>query len=464
MTVGALVCAGACGGNGVQGPGGSGGTSVDVMLGGRAWHLGQGEILSEIPLTNGQRAWQVVLTSRDHDRCSLTLSDASTTSDDVAFVMATVPAAVGRYDIATLGVSLRAGFTLDVVAEGSLEVIAIEPRLVTIRIDGKRTISGERLAATFQIDGCGFSGQDLFTLQRCDLPVTPDALQVGRRLQAVSPGGRVVVPMTADTLGVYARRDAGGGACRYELDATYGDGGQLRLPKPYRQAAFDAAERLYVTGDLAFQGPQQPGSLYRITPGMPVVSCRYNQTANAGVTDGAPDDLLVLPDGSAVYLVWRGAEKRLDLASPSVGAADLPCDFIARDPGLALYTDALSADADGLTFVRELGERTRAAVTDFDLVPVRYFGGTPSGLGEQGLTDVTLLARCPAGFCAASARVLKAFGAEGQFRQMIQLQSELSEVATAMHLAHGKSGEGYLRVALGTNYPPVDTVYKLTPR
>jgi hypothetical protein len=457
----AISSTSACGSDGAA-PQAGAGNHVGVSVGGRPWLLSQGEIVFQDALPNGQPGWQVVMSSKEHDRCSLNVDAIVTGDTSAAFMTVSVPVEPGHYDLKALGGAAitNAPLNVDAIPEGSLEVVAVDPATVTLRIEGTEAVSHRVVSQTFVVDSCGYSGQDVVTFERCDLPTADLSSGSFPPFRAVSPAGRVVVPTGNGALSVLARHDDGAGHCQYQLDPAYGTDGVVHLPKPARETAFDAAERLYVTTGLVLQDPQQPGSLFRIAPGPVVSSCRYTGMADANLTDDAPDHLLVLPDGTSAYLAWRGQEWQLDLASPSLGARDLPCDLVARDPMAALYTDALSADASGLIFLRDLNGRRRAAVTDFGLVPQRYFGGTPSGAGEQGFQGVDLFARCPAGFCAAQDGALKVFSADGAFVQMIQLENELGARALATYVVAG-NGDGYLRATLGSDTPATDVVYRL---
>jgi hypothetical protein len=135
-------------------------------------------------------------------------------------------------------------------------------------------------------------------------------------------------------------------------------------------------------------------------------------------------------------------------------------DLARADPGIGRRI--VDADLDGVAIESHVG--TRAAVTNFALVPKRYFGGSPSGLGQQGFTDVKLLARCPAGFCAASRNALKVFDADGQFAQMIQFAAELGAPLEPAFLVEGKEGAGYLRgfLSIAGSTARTDVVYKMT--
>jgi hypothetical protein len=459
-----------CGGDGTAGGAGPFGaippSPIELTSGGRSWEFRQGEVLAEAKTISGERALNVWVMPDAFDRCSLDLRDLILS--DRPHMHVTVPPALGTYDLASMeSVAIYAGLDLTVIDRGTLQVMAIDGSTLVAGIDGSSSFGGSSVAGTFVVDSCGFTGQNLFTFQRCDVPPSQEAGGYVPSLQAVSPGGRVAVAAGPNQLAVYTRNEAADGTCQYVIDSSYGAGGMVAMPKGYRQSAFDAAERLYVTTNLGYgANAQQPASIFRIEPGKAAASCRFNEKANASITDDAPSGLLILPDGSAAYLFWGfGGEARLDLSSPSISDRDLVCDFVwSSDP--AHYTAALSAYEDGLVFLRTLDTRTRAAVTDFALVPKRYFGGSPSGLGQQGFTDVKLLARCPAGFCAASSAALKVFDASGQFLQMIQFSAELGAPLEPAFLVEGKDGTGYLRGFLSSvgSTAKTDVVYKMTSR
>jgi hypothetical protein len=460
----------ACGGGDATGSGGPHGSippsPISVTSGGRSWEFRQGEVIAETKTSAGDRALSVWVLPEDYDRCSLDLGDIITASRP--HLNATVPLAVGSYDLAGLGGAvIYAGLDLIVIDQGTLEVTEIDGATLTAGIDGGSSLQPSTVSGTFHVDTCGFSGQALFDFQRCDAPASNDPGGFVPSLQAVSPGGRIAVAAGLNQLAVYMRHEAADGTCTYDIDTSYGAAGIVAMPKGYRQSAFDSAERLYVTTNLGYgQNAQAPASIFRAPPGKPAASCRYADQANARVTDDAPNALLILPDASAAYLYWaQASEARLDLASPSISERDLVCDFVwSTSP--ARYTAALSADRDGLLFLRTLEDRTRAAVTDFALMPKRYFGGTPSGNGQQGFADVNLLARCPAGFCAANRQALKVFDDEGQFMQMIRFSSELGAPFEPAFLVEAKDGGAYLRGYLSAagSTTRIDVVYKMTAR
>jgi hypothetical protein len=254
----------------------------------------------------------------------------------------------------------------------------------------------------------------------------------------VSPGGRVAyVTSDGGALAVYARSETSGGDCSYQLDATYGQGGTVTVPAGDTIAkwTFDAQDRLYIVTDVsANPAPQGPvsGALYRATPGSQAMpSCRYPSFETDVIGTGSPEHITALPDGTRVFLWWgpdnpNYGEWALDTSSPSFSPQGTTCDLTQRDPTGPTYGSALSIDPSGALFLRTLdNSRIRAAATDLSLVPQRYFGGSPSGRGEQGFGDVGQLARCSAGFCAGSDRKLKVFDKQGTFLQMIDLGTEL---------------------------------------
>lgn len=464
LSLASLALGQGCGGGDASGAGGALGAGIpggpiSVASGGKSWEFRQGEILAQVQTANGQPALDLWALPSDFDRCSLK-SDDPVTSDG-ARLHAAVPPHVGSYDIKDLGpVAIYAGLDLVIIDQGRLDVVAMDGAKMTVAINGSSSLNANALAGTIQVDTCGFTGQNLFTFESCTAPPSEEPGGYVPSLDAVSPGGRIAVAAGNNVLAVYARSAGADGSCTYRLDPAYGNAGMVPMPKSYRQSTFDRDERLYVTTN---PGQGQPASISRIAPNAAAVSCRYNEQASAVVTDDAPDRFLVLPDGSAAYLAWRQAgEARLDLGSPSISDRDLPCDFVWSD-GPAYYSDALSAGSDGLVFLRMLGDRTRAAITDLALMPIRYFGGTPSGAGEQGFADVRLMARCPAGYCAANGTALKVFAQDGQFVQMIRLASEFGQPFQVKFVGEGKNGDAYLRGPLGNGNSAVDVVYRMTP-
>jgi hypothetical protein len=237
------------------------------------------------------------------------------------------------------------------------------------------------------------------------------------RVQAVSPAGRIAVPVAPSTLAIYARHEAGT-TCTYVLDAGYGDGGMVTFPAPYFEIQWDYDERLYVSGQLDTSSSDAlPGLFQRVASGGHVDSCRYTAKASASVMDEMPDDMTVLAHGEKAFLQWGSRpEDQLDLAGASLGDGSQACDFVPGTVDGQRHTSALSVSTGGLLFLQTIDGVDRAVETDNDLVPLRTFGGSASPLDAASLKSVKALSRCSAGYCAAADCCdLKVFDAQGTF-------------------------------------------------
>jgi len=476
---------GACGGGG---SGGDKGGTLMVTLGGAPLALVQGETTGRGKLANGTEVLTVILSSDTYDRCSRALFDFLSPSTDTAFALLTMPYQLGTYDASSLGAGaatgkgiaqLTRGLNTDLVLDGTVQTLAIDGATVTARIDGTLAASGASFSGTFTADTCGFSGQNLFKLEACDVPNPGASTSANPAVEAVSPGGRATA-LYDGVLSVYERTAAADGGCTYALDPAYGQGGMVTLPKTIWKWTFDGEERLYVATEppsLPSTSNQVPGSLYRITPGGGIDSCSFPLVDTGAVSSGPPSYLTVMPDGSTAYLAWENGsgivttEWSLDLTSPLFSPQDVTCDLVMRDPNGPRYTDALSIDPAGALFIRSLATRLRATVTDLSLVPQRYFGGTPSGKGEQGLGGVSMLSHCSAGFCVATDYALEVYNPSGTFLQMIDLGTELGAQVQPRGLAPAFAPDGggasaaYLHV--DTTFPDagntsIARIYKLS--
>jgi len=234
-------------------------------------------------------------------------------------------------------------------------------------------------------------------------------------VQAVSPAGRIAVPVSPSTLAIYARQEAGT-TCTYVLDSGYGNGGMVTFSAPYFEIKWDYDERLYVTGQLDTSGAEVlSGSFHRVTADQ-VESCRFTEKASASITDLMPDAMTVLSHGEKAFLQWGSLpEDQLDLAD-ALGGVNRVCGFVPRAADAQRFTSALSVSTGGLLFRQTVDGIDRAVETDSDLVPLRTFGGSASASDAASLKGVIALSRCPAGYCAAADCCdLKVFDAQGTF-------------------------------------------------
>jgi len=389
-----------------------------------------------------------------------------------AMLKTTIPAAVGRYPLATptAATELDIGAYAYSTGNGVISVDSVGPRVITGRVDADFTTIGASAAVsgTFRATSCGYTGQDVFAIETCPLPL-PTLTTSSPDVYAVSPAGRAVVAITETTFQVFARQESAG-TCSYALDTAYGQGGTVSLATKYSLTVWDESERLYVFTKYGETAPTVPASLYRVTPANPLVSCSYS-TLPFGSSSywNAPQYAMVLPDGSAAYAFWSLlGEARLDLSDANLAASNPPC--VAAAPpgamsGLRQYTNALSGDNQGLFFTEDVGGVLRAVETDFALNQKFVFGGTASGGGESGLASVTFLARCPQGFCAADPAAMRIFSADGQLDEMLQFAGAFGGPTTALSLTDSGDGSvAWLRL-IGPPYTGTqgtDQVAKLT--
>jgi hypothetical protein len=253
------------------------------------------------------------------------------------------------------------------------------------------------------------------TFTRCLAPAPGMFSGYVPRLNAVSPAGRIAVAATNDSLTVYSRHEAGG-TCTYLPDPDYGNAGTIAFSTPYFEIKWDYQERLYVSAQLGFTVPQQPGSFYRVSPRGRTDSCKYNRTADARITDGMPDTMTILPNGEKAFLYWRGlSEDQLDLGDLGLGDGSEACNFARGISDVQHYTSALSVSPAGLLFLRQIDGVVRAVETDSELDELLVFaGGGASDSDGPGLAGFTYLSRCPHGYCAADDSWLKVFDSGGR--------------------------------------------------
>jgi hypothetical protein len=353
------------------------------------------------------------------------------------------------------------------VKSGTLDITRVDGRTIEGSFDAVWTsIGSPPLRGAFTVDNCGFIATDVMTFSGCTLPPEPTTGPYVPGLYAVSPAGRVLLANDTLTATVYERQ-VSGTTCTYVPDTSYGTGGTITFRTHYSQSAWDDAERLYVTSEMSpFIG--ETGAFYRVTPGQPLESCTYNAVPSAVIVDLMPDQMSVLPDGSRAFFRWSPlGEWTLDLADPSLGPRNLACNFVTSYDGVSRYTSATSMSAAGLLFVQMIEGRWRAVETDALLSPLRIFGGSPSGKGEQGLEGIRMLSRCPVGYCAVSdpPLTMRLFRADGTLLQMLRLRDLVSGFPSPMFFGPGTGGTAWLRVTMGDGSGgSIQTVYQVAAR
>src|SRR6185295_20161403 len=125
---------------------------------------------------------------------------------------------------------------------------------------------------------------------------------------------------------------------------------------------------------------------------------------------GVHATLAVSADGAGAFFWDNQQEWALDLADPSLGSSDAPCNLLAQPDTQPHVTAAFAAFTGGFLFVRDVGGRLRAVVTSASLVPLMTFGE-----GGPPFDDVEHLSPCPGGYCATSATELRVYDSNGRF-------------------------------------------------
>jgi len=444
-------------------------SAVRVTVGGNTVDFPQGEAIGNgAVLIDGQPTVAAIFRTAAFDRCSGGAGlDASASR---ATMTAYLPPRVGRYTLPAGAVTFTNGSVMDTVRSGTLDITRVDGRTIEGSFDAVWTSVGSLpLQGTFAVDSCGLIATDVMTFTGCTLPTEPLIGPYTPRLYAVSPAGRVLLATSGLTATIY-KRQVSGATCTYVADTTYGTAGTITFRTHYHQSAWDAAERLYVTSETGGGNNQEAGAFYRVTPGKPLESCTNNAPPVASVVDQFPDEMRVLPDGSRAFFYWRNlGEWTLDLADPSLGPRNLACNFVTVYDGVSRYTTAMSMSSAGLLFVQTVQGRMRAVETDALLSPLRIFGGSPSGKGEQGLQDARFLSRCPVGYCAIGdpPLTMKLFRADGTFIQMLRPRDVVSGFGfpSAFFFGPGTGGTAWLRVTTNeASSAPTQTVYQLSAK
>ena len=446
-------------------------TPIRVTVGGNTFDFPQAEVTNSVGLpVDGQATVTATFRTAAFDRCSGGAGlDASASR---ATMTAYLPQRVGRYTLPAGAITFRNGSITDMVTSGTLDITRVDGRTIEGWFNAAwGSIGSERLQGSFTVDSCGYIGTDLMTFNGCPVPAEPQTGPYVPRLYAVSRAGRVLLASSNYTATVY-KPQISGTTCEYVVDTSYGTGGTITFRTHFFQSAWDDAERLYVTTERDFNNTET-GAFYRVTPGQPLESCTNNAMPIASIVDQMPDEMRVLPDGSRAFFYWRAVgEWTLDLADPSLGPRDLACNFVTTYDDVSRYTSATSMSAAGLLFVQMVQGRWRAVETDALLSPLRIFGGSPSGKGEQGMQDARyLLSRCPVGYCALGdpPLTMKMFRADGTFIQLLRLQGVVSGFPWAVYLGPGTGGTAWLRAAqsdtTGTSETgTIHTVYRLAAK